>query len=154
MQEATISQILDTSKSVVEACYGVISARWQPLKLYWEMYEDTLLPPDDRFSIFTELAVASDAEDSYSDDGTVYPVRHRYRVVGGIGQVVLVPKRDGAYYDGNLFMGELQNRWRKQRGDSIRFYNPVVQAEGGQPEQKFLRWSARIIYDAFEVTGP
>lgn len=149
MKQATINEILRVSKEAVEQAYtATIVGRWQPLKLYWEMSEDTELPPDDRFSVFTELAVSSDAFDGWGDGSVGNAL---YRVVGGIGQVVFVPKKDGAYYDGNQFMGELQDIWRKQRSTSIRYYNPVVQAEGAQPEQKFLRWSARIIYDGFEI---
>lgn len=142
MQTQTIELLHNTADVVARSAYPPIRANWQPIKLYWQMYQDKDLPPSDRLSVFTYLEVYTDQ--SIGTD-------QLYRARGNVVQEVLVPKRDGAYHDGIVYMSTLQDYWRKQRDINISYFDPMIYPSNTQPERKHLHWLLRVTYDGFET---
>ena len=151
MQQESIDFILGTAKRLAEDAYmGFPTPRWQPIKLLWQMDEDFQLPPGDRITVFTSIETMTDKQYGYSDRELMPTTEKLYRVLGRVAQNVMIPKKDGAFYAGNKYTAELQDGWRKSRGRNISFYDPFITNDVLQPDQKFLSWTLRVVYDVLE----
>lgn len=151
MQQESIDFILNTSKTLAEQAYmGFAAPKWRPINLLWQMAEEDELPPADRISVFTSLESMTDKQYAYSDRELLPATQVLYRAMGRVAQNVMVPKKDGGFYAGNKYVSELQDGWRKSRGRNISFYDPFITYDVLQPDQKFLSWTLRVVYDILE----
>ena len=143
MQQATLNTLFTTIKDVTQDVYdglGFVA----PLTLLWQLSESKDIPKTDNVVVYSHLEVHQDGEDEYGD-------RKLYRVKGAILQEIMFPKKDSFFHDGIRFSTGLQDRWRRTRDRAISYYSPMVMPSGVQPQQSFLQWQLKVVYDVFET---
>lgn len=140
----TFNSLYSVIKTVSERAH-VQSAGHYDLNLMWKLLEQGQLPPKDKVSIYSFLEVYTDPLSGVSEENRLYRAR------GNVVQNVMVPKYDNSFHYGILLCSNLQDGWRKQRENSISFYDPMIFPDTEQPEQSFLQWNVRVVYDVFEI---
>lgn len=143
MQQTTINTLYTTIKNVTQDVYDELGFV-APLTLLWKLSETKNVPNPEGVCVYSHLEVHQDGEDEYGH-------RNLYRVRGAIVQDLKFPKKDSFFHDGIRFATSLQDKWRRRRDASISYYSPIVMPAAVQPEQSFLQWQLKVVYDVFET---
>ena len=146
MQQATATLLLNTIKTTTELAHRV-SGFSTPLTLLWQLSEAQKVPDQKNIYVYSYVEPSEESESGTrgEDDSRLY--RNR----GAVVQEIRFPKLDSFFHDSLKFTSLLQDAWRKKRDVSISYYDPLVAPMPAQPDQTFLQWQLRVVYDAFET---
>lgn len=143
MQQATVTTLFHIIKTITEKAH-TDSGLTAPLTLLWQLAEAKDLPDKQGICVYSHLEVHQDSEAAFGN-------RELYRVRGAVVQDMKFPKLDSFFHNSVRFAGILQDGWRKARDTSISFYEPFVMPGDVQPDQSFLQWQLKVVYDVFET---